>query len=413
MKQYESQFRKLTEVGSVNRGKSKHRPRNAPELYGGSYPFIQTGDVKHANFYITEYAQTYSEKGLAQSKLWQPGTLCITIAANIADTAILKIPACFPDSIIGFIPEKGKSEVRFIKYCLDTYKKEMQLISQGTTQDNLSQGKLLSLRFRIPDYDQQQKIAAILSAFDELIENNRRRIALLEKMAEEIYREWFVRMRFPGHEKVKIVKGVPEGWERKGLSGLGTYLNGYAFEPSDWGLEGIPIIKIKEMTKGISFDTPRNHGDAIPAKYHFDDGAIIFSWSASLMVMIWDQGRGLLNQHLFKVDPFSDIPKSFLYFSIKFSIPIFESLTTGATMQHIKRKELDFVQVNLPPQNLRREFDIIVSPILEQKVVLTSANRKLARTRDMLLPRLISGKLSVENLDIRFPPSMEEMSHEV
>ena len=171
MKQYESQFRKLTEVGSMNRGKSKHRPRNAPELYGGSYPFIQAGDVKHANFYITEYAQKYSEKGLAQSKLWQPGTLCITIAANIADTAILKIPACFPDSIIGFIPDKGKSEVRFIKYCLDTYKKKMQLISQGTTQDNLSQGKLLSLRFRIPDYHQQQKIAAVLSAYDELIEN--------------------------------------------------------------------------------------------------------------------------------------------------------------------------------------------------------------------------------------------------
>jgi len=133
MKQYESQFRKLTEVGSVSRGKSKHRPRNAPELYGGPYPFIQTGDVKHANFFITDYTQTYNERGLAQSKLWQPGTLCITIAANIADTAVLKIPACFPDSIIGFIPKKGDSDVRFIKYCLDTYKSQMQSISQGTT----------------------------------------------------------------------------------------------------------------------------------------------------------------------------------------------------------------------------------------------------------------------------------------
>jgi type I restriction enzyme S subunit len=122
MKQYESQFRKLTEVGSVSRGKSKHRPRNAPELYGGSYLFVQTGDVKHANFYITDYTQTYSERGLAQSKLWQPGTLLITIAANIADTAVLKIHACFPDSIIGFIPKKGESDVKFIKYCLDTYK---------------------------------------------------------------------------------------------------------------------------------------------------------------------------------------------------------------------------------------------------------------------------------------------------
>ncbi|MBD2504660.1 restriction endonuclease subunit S [Anabaena azotica] len=150
MSDYLKQFQKLDEVGAIARGKSKHRPRNDPFLYGGKYPFIQTGDVKHSNLYITEYSQTYNEKGLSQSKLWPVGTLCITIAANIADTAILKFPACFPDSIIGFIPYKNKAEVRFIKYCLDTYKIQIQAISQGTTQDNLSVEKLLSLKFRIP-----------------------------------------------------------------------------------------------------------------------------------------------------------------------------------------------------------------------------------------------------------------------
>ena len=258
----------------------------------------------------------------------------------------------------------------------------------------------------------QKRIAAILSAYDELIENNQRRIALLEKMAEEIYREWFVRLRFPGYEKVKIVKEVPEGWQRKGLSSLGTYLNGYAFEPSDWGFEGIPIIKIKEMTGRVTAETPRNSGENIPGKYHFDDDAVIFSWSATLLVLIWDQGPGLLNQHLFKVDPIPEVPKSFLYFSIKFSIPIFESLTTGATMQHIKRKELEVVKVNLPPVNLLNQFNVLVSPMVKQKLALTRANRNLIQTRDLLLPRLISGKLSVENLDIQFSPGMEEPAHE-
>ncbi len=91
---------KLNELGKVNRGKSKHRPRNDPILYGGKYPFIQTGDVKHSPFYVTTHSVTYNEKGLAQSKLWPKGTLCITIAANIAETAILSYPACFPDSIV-------------------------------------------------------------------------------------------------------------------------------------------------------------------------------------------------------------------------------------------------------------------------------------------------------------------------
>ena len=101
----------LDKLGSISRGKSKHRPRNDKTLFGGKYPFIQTADVKAAGLYLTEYTETYSDKGLAQSKLWPTGTLCITIAANIADTTILGIDACFPDSVMGFIPYEGVSNV--------------------------------------------------------------------------------------------------------------------------------------------------------------------------------------------------------------------------------------------------------------------------------------------------------------
>ena len=97
------ELKSFDELGFIGRGKSRHRPRNDESLYGGEFPLIQTGDVKNANLYITEYSQTYSQKGLDQSKLWEQNTLCITIAANIADTTILGIQACFPDSIIGFV----------------------------------------------------------------------------------------------------------------------------------------------------------------------------------------------------------------------------------------------------------------------------------------------------------------------
>jgi restriction endonuclease S subunit len=150
---------------------------------------------------------------LAQSKLWDRDTLCITIAANIADTAILKFPACFPDSIIGFISDPEQSDVRFVKYCMETLKVHFESISRGTTQDNLSVEKLLSIKFKAPQVAEQKKIAAILTAYDDLIEVNQRRIAALETMAEELYREWFVRLCFPGHAKVKLVKGVPEAWD--------------------------------------------------------------------------------------------------------------------------------------------------------------------------------------------------------
>lgn len=141
---------KLDELGYVGRGRSRHRPRNAAFLYGGRYPFFQTGDIKAANFYLTEYSQTYSEEGLAQSKLWKPGTLCITIAANIAESAILGIEGCFPDSVVGFIANPDKADVRFIKYYLEILKLRMQNVSHGATQDNLSVDKLLSFDFLVP-----------------------------------------------------------------------------------------------------------------------------------------------------------------------------------------------------------------------------------------------------------------------
>jgi len=156
--------KRLDELGSVARGRSRHRPRDAPHLYDGLYPFVQTGDVKHSDLYLTSYSQTYSEAGLAQSKLWLQGTLCITIAANIAETAILGFDACFPDSVIGFIADESKSDARFIKYKFDTIKQRYQQVSQGAAQDNLSLEKLLAFKLVVPHIDEQRKIADILSA---------------------------------------------------------------------------------------------------------------------------------------------------------------------------------------------------------------------------------------------------------
>ncbi|NBW80800.1 restriction endonuclease subunit S, partial [bacterium] len=208
---------KLNELGYVGRGRSRHRPRDAAFLFGGRYPFFQTGDIKSANFYLTEYSQTYSEDGLAQSKLWEAGTLCITIAANIAESAILGIQGCFPDSVVGFVADPKKADVRFIKYSLETLKAQMQSIARGTTQDNLSLDKLTSFNFLIPPLPIQKRIAGILSSYDDLIENNQRRIKILESMARGLYREWFVNFRFPGHEnhpRVSSALGeIPQGWE--------------------------------------------------------------------------------------------------------------------------------------------------------------------------------------------------------
>ena len=149
----------LDKIGSVSRGRSRHRPRDAAFLYGGPYPFVQTGDVKRAGLYLRDHDQTYSEAGLAQSKLWPAGTLCITIAANIGETSILGIEACFPDSIIGFTADPNKADVRFVKYLFDAVlKMRYRSFTQGAAQDNLSQSKLLSIKFPVPDLEVQERL---------------------------------------------------------------------------------------------------------------------------------------------------------------------------------------------------------------------------------------------------------------
>lgn len=248
----------LDELGSISRGRSRHRPRDAEHLYGGPYPFIQTADVKHANLYVDSYSQTYSDAGLAQSKLWEPGTLCITIAANIAETAILKMQSCFPDSIIGFIPHRGVSDARFIKYLFDAMlRKKFQAYSKGSTQDNLSQEKILSLKFLVPHFKVQQRIADILSAYDDLIENNCRRIQLLEESARMLYKEWFVRLRFPGHEHVKVVDGIPEGWEKKKLFLLADIVMGQSPDSKFYNYDGYGL-PFHQGVRDFGYRFPKN-----------------------------------------------------------------------------------------------------------------------------------------------------------
>lgn len=239
----------LDKLGSVSRGKSKHRPRNDKPLFGGKYPFIQTADVKSAGLYLTEYSETYSEKGLAQSKLWPAGTLCITIAANIADTTILGIDACFPDSVMGFVPFEGVSNVKFVKYAFDILQRDCKKISQGTAQDNLSWKKLSTIKFPAPNIETQNKIVSILSVYDDLIENNQKQIKLLEEAAQRLYKEWFVDLHFPGYEDVNVVDGVPEGWIYKTVSEFGEVITGKTPSTSKDEYYGgnIPFVTIPDM----------------------------------------------------------------------------------------------------------------------------------------------------------------------
>ena len=162
----------LGSLGSLDRGRSRHRPRNAPELYGGPYPFVQTGDIAKSHGVVWEYSQSYSEFGLAQSKIWPSGTLCVTIAANIGMTATLTFEACFPDSVVGFLAGDDVA-VPYIQTAIDLMQKRIEEDAPKAAQRNINLKVLRELRIPVPPLEMQNQYA-------QLVESARSTVAIAE-----------------------------------------------------------------------------------------------------------------------------------------------------------------------------------------------------------------------------------------
>ena len=398
---------RLDELGFLGRGKSRHRPRNDANLYGGSYPFIQTADVMAADPYITTYSQTYSEFGFQQSKLWQPETLCMTIAgANTARTAILKIEACFPDCIVGFVPDKSKSDLHFIKYSLDLMRDRFMSVSRGATQDNLGLHKILSFPILAPTVEEQRRIGAIFAAYDELIENSQRRIKILEAMVRGLYREWFVHFRFPGHEnhpRVASALGeIPEGWEVKKLGDISSYIN-LGITPT-YDDEGNSVVINQKCVRDhrLNLEPARKQSKAVSnEKRIFFGDVLINSTGVGTLGRVAQVYENLENYtvdtHVTIARAGRDTDLDFYGCCLLSLQETFERLGVGATGQtELGRAAISDIDLAIPPINLQRQFGRAVHGMRSAAETFGKQIHNLRRTRDLLLPRLLSGQINVE-----------------
>lgn len=380
-------YKTLNELGTVSRGRSRHRPRNDNSLFGGKYPFVQTADVKAANFYLTDYTETYNEKGLEQSRLWKAGTLCITIAANIADTAILGIDACFPDSIMGFVPFEGVSNAKFIKYAFDMLQRDIKQISQGTAQDNLSWQKLETIKFPAPDIKIQNKIVEILGTFDDLIENNQKQIKLLEEAAQRLYKEWFVDLRFPGYENCKIVDGVPQEWKIVPISDVADLKAG-GDKPKNFTNNLTNECTVPVFANGITDK----------GLMGFTNKPVITKPSVTI------SARGTVGVVFLRREPFMPIVRlisvtpneekmDVFYLYLYLTNQSFRS--TGAAQQQITVPLLKNKIIMCPDEGVRKIFEMYTKTIFDKIQGLEKQRMKLIEARDRLLPKLMSGEIEV------------------
>jgi type I restriction enzyme S subunit len=189
--------KRLVEVSrEFGRGKSKHRPRNEPALYNGPYPFIQTGDISNADHWLTDHTQTYSERGLAQSRLWPKGTICIAIVgATVGETAILDFESCFPDSVIGIVVNDEVADNEYVEFLLQSFKALLKEKGKGTARDNINLGTFENQMFPFPPLKRQKKIVATLNALREetqrLASLYERKLAALEALKKSLLHQAF------------------------------------------------------------------------------------------------------------------------------------------------------------------------------------------------------------------------------
>lgn len=180
----------LPQLGEFGRGVSKHRPRNAPELLGGKYPLIQTGEVANSELYISSYENTYSEFGFKQSKMWKSGTLCITIAANIAKTAILAFDACFPDSVVGFVANEKTNNI-FIHYWFGFFQQILEAQAPESAQKNINLKILSELEVIVPPIELQNHFAAFVEQTEKIKTTINKSLEKLETLKKALMQEYF------------------------------------------------------------------------------------------------------------------------------------------------------------------------------------------------------------------------------
>ena len=381
--------------------------RAVPEYFGGSIPWVKTGEVKKGFIYETE--ECITELGLENSsaKLIPPNSLIVAMYGDgdtAGNVAVNKVPVTTNQACCNFVVDPEKADYQFLYYYLKGSYSNLVGLKLGGSQQNLNAATLKRFPVPVVPLGIQKKIAAILTAYDDLIANNQRRIALLESMAEEIYREWFVRMRFPGAKPGATLSNLPAEWQWLELPRIAQITYGFPFAGERFSTVpvGRKIIRIRDVLAGDSSDYTDEVADD---KYLVSAGDLLIGMDGEFHMNHWVSEDAYLVQRTCRIKPNAERLRAYLALALKTPIHHYQQTIVGATVGHLGAKHLNAIRILVPPSSMDGGLSTL-NDLLDQKLALSKQNRKLAEMRSSLLPRLISGKLRVDQLDIQFPPSM-------
>lgn len=343
------------------------------------------------------------ENDLKKNKL-EIGDIVVARTGNStgATTCIKdEIDAVFASYLIRFRIDKEVANPFYIDFILrsQNWKNYVEAVKGGSAQPGANAKQFGAFELALPPLKEQKSIASILSAIDDKIENNLAINKTLEEMAMALYKHWFVDFGpFQDGEFVESELGrIPNGWEVKSVYDIANYINGAAFKPSELVDEGKYVIKISELNGGITKNTGKSTKE-VKQEQIINDGSVLFSWSATLDIFLWDKGEALLNQHIFNVLPNGSLSIETLYFLLKNIIAHFKAIAAdrATTMGHIKLSHLKETFLAIPNEIHKQEFQNEIEPIFSQILENLTENQTLTQLRDTLLPKLISGEVRLK-----------------
>ncbi|GIV40197.1 MAG: type I restriction endonuclease MjaXP subunit S [Thermonema sp.] len=375
---------KLGEIAEIVGGGTPKT--SVAEYWNGDIPWLSVVDFNNGKKYVYDTEKKITEEGLKNSstKLLEKGDIIISARGTVGIVAMLGKQMAFNQSCYG-IRANEYSTNEYVYYLLKDRVSNFLQYSHGGVFDTITRDTFKEIEILLPPLPEQKAIAEVLSSLDDKIDLLHRQNKTLEQMAETLFRQWFVENPNPE-------------WEEKPLSSIATFLNGLACQkyPPKNDIDKLPVLKIKELRNGISKDCDWCTTD-VDEKYVVENGDVIFSWSASLMVKIWDGESCILNQHLFKVTS-DEFPKWYYYLWSRYHLEQFIAIATAqaTTMGHIKRKDLDNAMVLVPTDDELKNMTNKIQPLIDKQIVNSKQIRTLEKLRDTLLPKLMSGEVRVK-----------------
>ena len=362
------------------------------EYYGGNIPWLNTKEINFCRIYKTE--KTITDEGFNNSSAkWIPANSVIVAmyGATAGKTAITRIPLTTNQACCNLTIDSTKADYRFAYYALCNDYAFLSSLANGGAQQNLNTQQIKEFEIPFPSLREQKRIADILSSLDDKIELNRRINDNLEQQAQTLFDHYF------DSGSIYLEDSTTEC-----LTDIAVYLNGLAMQkfPATDIERSLPVLKIKELGQHKCDNSSDRCSDSIDADYIIDNGDIIFSWSGTLMVDVWCGGKCGLNQHLFKVTPLKNYPRWFVYYWTNRHLKKFKLIAKdkAVTMGHIRRSDLENAEVAVPKNLNMLEIDARINPLFQSIIDRRLEITKLENIRDTLLPKLMSGELTINEI---------------